>query len=481
MLRFVGRKYELKLLEDLFKQGDARAITIKGRRRVGKSALVKEFAKDKCFLTLTGEIPSERTTEQGEKNHFFENMCKQLDIPFTPHGEWRHIFWDISKGLDKNKDAPTVLFLDEVSWISTKDPSFIPALKVWWDTDLCDRSNFMLIFCGSISTWIQKNIIMSTAFYGRLSLRLTLEPLSLSACVKLLRERGFKGDKLEIFRILCLTGGVPFYLEQIEPNLLAKDNMKKLCFTKNGPLVDEFDMIFHDLFNGDAVVHKKILEILSNGIQPFSSIKKEFGDIDDKELLDFLDNLYVCGFVMEYGQQSFKTRENLKEAIYGLCDPYVHFYLKYIEPRRANIKKKVQKDPMEMNIPGFDGIIGLVMETLLIQNNDLIMKAIGINPPLGCFIGPYYQKKTPKQKACQIDFLIHENENLFVCEFKFSSAPLGMNVIDQMKEKISRLVVPPETNIIPVLFHVGGVSKEVVNSLYFYRIIDISVFLDAED
>jgi hypothetical protein len=240
-------------------------------------------------------------------------------------------------------------------------------------------------------------------------------------------------------------------------------------------------MIFHDLFNGDAMVHKKILEILSNGIQPFSYIKKKFGEIDDKELLDFLDNLYICGFVMRYGQKSFKTRENLQEKIYGLCDPYVHFYLKYIEPRKDDIEISSQKKLEYFDIPGFDGIIGLSMETLLIQNNDLIMNAMGINPPLGCFIGPYYQKKTAKQQACQIDFLIHENNNLFVCEFKFSSAPLSMAVIDQMKEKISRLVVPPETNVIPVLFHVSGVSKEIESSNYFYRIVDIGAFLDEDD
>ncbi len=483
MIKFVGRKQELKQLQDLFERGDARVAVIKGRRRVGKSALVREFAKDKRLLMVSGEIPSEDTSAQGEKDHFFQTMCRQLDIPFTPLPQWRNIFWAISDAINaKFKDEPIVIFLDEISWISTKDSSFIPALKVWWDTDLCVMNNLMLIFCGSISTWIEKNIIMSTAFYGRMSMRYTLDSLMIPASARFLRCMGFEGDYQDIYRILSFTGGVPFYLEQINPKLTAKENMKEICFKGNGVLVTEFDMIFHDLFNGEAMVHKKILEILGGGRKLFSVIKKEYGDISDEELKKYLDNLYICGFVARYGQYSLHTGKEFVEKVYGLCDPYVNFYLRYIEPRRSQIEGDQYDLDSDPEMAGLDGIIGLAVEMLLIKNNSLIFKAVGAKHSMDYVYGPHHQKATPKRKGCQIDYLIKDNDNhIYLCEFKFSKNPVDKNVIDAVKEKINRLDAPEGTCFLPVLFHVGGVTKELKDSKFFYRIIDINDFVKGEN
>ncbi len=419
MKKSIGRKYELELLENLFQRGDARLVTIKGRRRIGKSELVQEFAKGKRFLKFTGTSPDEHTTAQSEKNEFCDQISRIFGKPVEYFDDWTLIFYSLDKQLT---DEPAIILFDEISWMSSKDSLFVPKLKNWWDLYLSRRSNFMLIFCGSISTWIEKNIIMSTAFYGRISLRLTVAPLPLAQCAKLLRTNGFQGNDQEIYRILSLTGGVPFYLEQIDPALSSKNNIKKLCFQKNGPFVNEFNMIFHDLFNGDGPVHKKILDILSTGRKYFSEIKKLFGKIDDETLKIYLEDLYVCGFIMRYTQKSLVTKKPLEEKVYGLCDPYVHFYLKYIEPRKGDIDILDENSSYEIDIPGFDGIIGLAIETLLIQNNSLIFKALGLRRSLDFFIGPYHQKTTKDQKGCQIDFAIQDNSNNFyVCELKFSS------------------------------------------------------------
>ena len=479
MIKFVGRKQELKALEDLFDRGDARIAVIKGRRRVGKTALIREFAKGKRFLSFSGESPTEKTTEQSERDVFCKQLALQLGKPVPFFDWWMDIFYYLEAELT---DEPTVVLFDEISWMASQDPSFIPQLKECWDRKLSQRSNFMLIFCGSISTWIEKNIIMSTSFYGRMSMRYELDSLTIPACARFLKYMAFEGDSQDIYRILSFTGGVPFYLEQINPKLTAKENMKEICFKKNGALVGEFDMIFHDLFNGDALVHKKILEILGTGRKLFSTIQKEYGDISDEELKKYLNNLEICGFVSEHGQYSLKTKKELNEHVYGLCDPYVNFYLRYIEPRRLKIKAEdydIHEDP---EMAGLDGIIGLAVEMLLIKNNSLIYKAVGAKRFMDCVSGPYHQKATPTRKACQIDYLIQDNDNhIYICEFKFSKNPVETSVIDAVKEKINRLDAPEGTCFLPVLFHIGGVSKEVKDAKFFHRMIDITEFIKGED
>ena len=132
--------------------------------------------------------------------------------------------------------------------MGAKDPTFIPKLKSWWDLDVQNRANVTLIFCGSVSTWIEDNILKSTAFFGRISLILELAPLSLANSASLLRLRGVKGSENEIYKILAVTGGIPWYLEQILPHYSADQNIHKLCFEQGGLLTREFDRIFHDLF-----------------------------------------------------------------------------------------------------------------------------------------------------------------------------------------------------------------------------------------
>src|SRR5262249_8744 len=146
-------------------------------------------------------------------------------------------------------DKPTVILFDEISWMSTKDPTFVPLLKVWWDTTLQQYNNVMLVLCGSISTWIEENIINSTAFFGRISLQLELTELSLPECHQFLSHNGFKGSDYDLLTLLSVVGGVPWYLEQIDSHYTAQDNIQRLCFNNNGILVKEFDRIFYDLFS----------------------------------------------------------------------------------------------------------------------------------------------------------------------------------------------------------------------------------------
>ncbi len=243
MKPFVGRENELKRLEELLRFDKACLAIIKGRRRIGKSRLAEEFGKDKRFLSFSGLAPVKGVSAQDQKNAFAKQLSTMFSLPSFVFTDWSDGFAYLSKYLTK---YPTVILFDEISWLGSKDPTFISKLKVWWDLVLNNQPNVVLILCGSVSTWIDKNIINSTAFFGRISLYLELTELSIPLCKKLLNLKGFKGSDNDLFKIINVTGGIPWYIEQINPHQSADENIKRLCFEKNGFLVNEFNRIFND-------------------------------------------------------------------------------------------------------------------------------------------------------------------------------------------------------------------------------------------
>lgn len=201
----------------------------------------------------------------------------------------------------------TVILFDEISWMSAKDPTFVSKLKVWWDLVLQNHPSVILILCSSISTWIDKNIINSTAFFGRISLYLELKELSIPQSRKLLKLQGFKGSDLDFFKILSVAGGVPWYLEQIQAHQSADVNIKRLCFEKNGLLVHEFDRIFNDLFSSRGEIYKKIITILSQGMKDRASLQKIMTYSPSGTLSKHLKALEICGFISKHPEWSLKT------------------------------------------------------------------------------------------------------------------------------------------------------------------------------
>lgn len=475
MTIFIGRKQELIKLKDLVQKRQASLVVIKGRRRIGKSRLAAEFAKDKVFLSFTGLTPENGMTDQSQRNAFAIQFAQQLKLPPMTFIDWSDAFNNLSFHLT---NKPTVILFDEISWMGTKDPTFIPKLKAWWDLDIQNRANITLIFCGSVSTWIEDNILKSTAFFGRFSLVLELLPLSLAESASLLRLRGVKGNENEIYKILAVTGGIPWYLEQILPNYSTDQNIHRLCFEKNGLLVQEFDRIFHDLFSQRGEVYKNILLALRDGMQTLNSIRQTIHYGKSGTLSTLLDHLIISGFVTKHVQWALKTGAEKRQSLYRLNDPYIRFFLKYIEPNLSKINKGNFEEVAMSQLPGYETILGFQIECLLLQNRSAILKSIGINPADCVFDNPYSQLPSIKIKGCQIDYLIQtRTNNIYVCEFKFRRKELGTEIIEEVQSKMDKISLPKGYAMIPVLFHIGGVSDAVIDKQFFYRIIDLADLL----
>ena len=476
MSHFMGRKPELKKLESLFAKKVPSLVTIKGRRRIGKSRLIEEFAKGKQFLRFSGVPPIDGITAQGQRDIFARQLSANLNMPNFTVTHWEDLFTILARAISKEK---CVILFDEISWMGSEDPSFLGLLKNAWDMEFSKHDKLVLVLCGSVSTWIEKNIIRSTAFYGRISLYLTLSELSLSESNEFLEMKGFRASVYEKFKILSVIGGVPWYLEQIQGKLNADDNIYNLCFTKTGLLLNEFDLIFHDLFGSKGLIYKKIIEFLAQGAAELNDIAEALNYPQSGALSEYLENLVEAAFVSRNFTWAIKDGQFSRLSQFRLSDNYMRFYLKYILPNKSKILAGRYDNVGLSSLPEWGTVMGLQFENLVLKNRLKIIEILGIKLYDVTAENPFFQRKTVKQKGCQIDYLIQTRFNtMFACEIKFSKSELTSDVIAAMKEKLSRLVLPKGFACNPVLIHVNGLSEAAEDQRYFAEVIDFGMLLE---
>jgi len=477
-LIFIGRKAELQQLNSLLQKKSASLVIIKGRRRVGKSRMIEEFAQNTRFYEFAGLAPESFNTKPLPKNAQRKEFVRQMaaqGIPGVDYNDWGNIFWHLSQHTQSGR---IIILFDEISWMGQQDPDFLAKLKNAWDIYFKKNPELILILCSSISVWIDKNILSSSGFFGRISWEITLEELSLAECNTFLENLDFNGSVYEKFKILSITGGIPWYLEQIQSGLSADENIKRLCFTKNGLLVNEFEKIFHDLFDHRGKWYKEIVRLLANKSVEFNEICTQIDYKKSGRLSEYLDDLITAGFIRRDFTWNLKSGKTSNLSKYRLSDNYLRFYLKYIEPNYTKIKKDQFAATSMIVFPGWNSILGLQFENLVLNNCSVIHQVLGIRPEEIVLDNPFFQRRTNKQLGCQIDYLIQTKYNtLFACEIKFSRNLITTKTIHETNNKLNRLVIPRGFSCFPVLIHVNGVSEEVEENGFFAKIIDFSQFL----
>ncbi|MBI5345639.1 MAG: AAA family ATPase [Chlamydiae bacterium] len=472
---FIGREAEMERLNGLLKKKSASLVVVRGRRRIGKSRLLTEFGKEMKSFFFTGTPPSRKTTAQLQRDEFARQLARG-GIPSVHPDDWGNMFWHLSKHTDKGR---ILIVFDEISWMGNKDSEFLGKLKNCWDMYFCKNPQLILILCGSISSWIEENILSSTGFVGRITIDLVLEELPLNICNAFWYPKEKRISSYEKFKLLSITGGVPLYLEQIRPDLPAEQNIRDLCFIRGGLLVREFEEIFSDIFSRSIASHRAIINYLADGPKEFAQICKGLGKNQGGVYSKHLDELVKAGFVQRDFAWHLKSGKVSKLSRYRLSDNYLRFYLKYIAPNQAKIDKGGFSNLMLANLFGWEGVMGLQFENLVTHNRKILWKMIGIPSEEIVMDGPFFQTSTARQAGCQIDYMVQTRFNtLYICEIKFAKNPIGPRVIEEMDEKTKRLKVPKRFSIRPVLIHVNGVEDSVLDQGYFDKVIDFGQLLE---
>ena len=456
MRKFIGRKQELTRLKKLLGRGIAKLVVVKGRRRIGKSRLLKEFGKclDRVYI-FSGLPPESGVTAAHQRDEF----ARQLGVAFGLRGlkteDWGDLFWHLSEQI---KTGKTLVVLDEISWMALDDATFLPKLKVAWDLYFSQNPNLIMALCGSISTWIERNILSSTGFMGRPSLVIALNELPLEDCNEFWDAGGHISAHEKLI-MLSVTGGVPRYLEEIDPKSPVEKNIKDLCFTCEGILCSEFEKIFSDLFGKEKGLYQNMIENLAQGPLEATALFKLLKLPPNGDAYDHLDNLTQAGFISCDPTWHIRSGKISKLSKYRLSDNYCRFYLKYIFPNQHKIMQNEFSDFHLTNLPEWSTIIGLQVENLILKNRHLIKKILGISDIEIICDNPYFQRASTKHAGCQIDYLIQTRFNtLYVCEIKFSKNPVSMSIIEEMQDKIKRLAAPKNFSIPPLLIHFHQLS-----------------------
>ena len=282
----------------------------------------------------------------------------------------------------------------------------------------------------------------------------------------------------EKFKVLSVTGGIPRYLEDINPGQPAENNIRKLCFTPGGFLINEFNLIFSDIFLRNSEDYRLITAALASGAKETEEIQKLLQRRTAGSLPTYLRELELAGFISRDYSWSLRTGAAAKRSRFRLRDNYLRFYLKYIQAHRDQIERGTYELLSLGSLPEWPAIMGLQFENLVLNSRRALHEILRIDPHDVLNENPYFQRKNKKRPGCQIDYLIQTRfGSLYVCEIRFSKDPVGASVISEVKNKIAALKLPKGISHRRVLIHVNGVTSDVVDSHYFAAIVDAGTLL----
>ena len=457
---FVGRQFALGRLEGLWQKSTPSLVTVRGRRRIGKSTLISEFARRTAdhFISIDGQAPGEGVDNKVQLRSFVEQLSLQTNAPDVPVKSWLQAFQLLENSLPQ--EGRTVVLLDEISWMGGYDAAFAGTLKIVWDKRLKAHENLILVLCGSVSSWIAENILRGTGFAGRDSLDLVMDELSLRDCVPFWHETAERtgvGEKLDF---LSVTGGVPKYLEELKPQLDANENIRQLCFSPDGILYRDFDQIFSKIFGKKSEDRKAVLKAVSYGSRTLDEIARSLGKERNGHLGDVLEELELAGFIAKDQGVNPSTGKVGRIAQYRLKDNYTRFYLHHIEPHAREIASGLYRFESLSSLQGWSTIKGLQFENLVVSNYRTLLPILGIDGASLLSAAPYRRGRVGDEAGVQVDMLLQTKSTAYVVEIK-RQANIEADIVTEIGDKVRRLGYRSSASVRTVLVYEGNLAPSV--------------------
>lgn len=410
-MKIIGREQEQIELKRLFNSGNSEFVMIYGRRRVGKTFLVREtLGKDFCFA-MTGLAKQNRKAQLLNFQRTLARYSKRL-AKNTP-ADWYEAFEQLRTLLEQSKMKRKVVFLDELPWMDTPKSNLVSALEHFWNDWASTRSDIMLIVCGSAASWLVKNIEDNKGgLHNRLTAKMRILPFTLHETHLFLRNKGIRWDSAKEAQCYMVMGGVPYYLNLLDKNYSIAENIDRLFCKEDALLADEFQHLYASLFtHSDEYV--EIVKALSKKKMGLTrnEILAQTKRLDGGSLTRRLKDLCECGFVNKY------YAHGIVDALYQLVDFYSLFYFQFLQPSQ---KKKQIIWREQMLTSGYATWCGLAFERLCFAHITQIKHALGI-------AGVSTQTYALYKKNAQIDMVIERSDKIIdLCEIKFTDRPYAL-------------------------------------------------------
>jgi len=422
MEKLIGRKSEINILKEALTSNEPELVAVYGRRRVGKTFLIGQVYSRNLICEFSG-VHNAPVHEQ--LDNFRNVIAKALNSPIPPPipKSWTEAFRlliNFSEPLLKKQKA--VIFFDEFPWLSSPKSGFLSAFEYFWNSWGSKQENLIVAICGSAASWMIQNVVNNKGgLHNRITRRMRLLPFTLYETSAYLKTKSVNLDQYQILQVYMALGGIPHYLKEIKKGESATQIIDKLCFTKDGLLVNEFKNLYSSLFEmaDRHIAVVKALAAKSSGLTR-NEIISECGLVSGGGTTKLLDELIESGFVSTY----LPFQKNVKESIYKLADEYSLFYLKFIEHSRATGQGTWMKKASSQSWKSWSGI---AFESICLKHTVQIKQAIGIS---GIYTEESAWRFAPGKlgKGAQVDLLLDRQDVcISICEMKFSNEEYAIN------------------------------------------------------
>ena len=416
-IKIIGRDYEQQLIRQYYDSPKSELVAVYGRRRVGKTFLVKKVFNEKFDFWFTGmyETPRRIQLKQFGKE-LSEYSGKKINAP----KDWFEAFDRLKDHLLSLEQEKVVVFLDELPWMDTAKSNFLSAFSYFWNMWESEKKLLKLYVCGSATTWmLDKFVGDKGGLYGRVSRAIYLEPFSLGEAERFLHEiKHFNMSRRQIVEVYMIMGGIPYYLDMLDKEVPLSKNIDKLFFANGAVLKSEFDFLFRSLFK-ESNAYKKVIEALSEKLKGMTrdEILEATKISGGGTLSEILENLCTCDFIRKYSAIGKKD----KNCMYQLTDLFSLFYLRFVQ------KNSSQDESFWSNMAesgGKSAWTGYAFEQVCLHHIWQIKNRLGITGVLSNVCAwdskPFTDSDGTKWNGGQIDLLIDRKDDVInVCEMKF--------------------------------------------------------------
>lgn len=417
--KIIGRKKEQELLKECYLSGKPEFVAVYGRRRIGKTFLVKQFFKEKFDFYFTGAYQATKRDQLFNFKMTLEAYSgKQRKTPQT----WLEAFFQLQDYLSSLGNKRKVVFIDELPWFDTPRSNFISAIELFWNQWASDQ-NLMLVVCGSATSWMVNKLLGDKGgLHNRVTRNIYLAPFTLGETEDFLNNNHIVFNRHQIIECYMMLGGTPYYLNMLQPKLSLAQNINKLFFEENGELKREFDFLFRSLFK-DSKNYRKVVELLSKKAKGMTrqEIIQEGKMTDNGKLTEILDDLCNCDFIRRFSPINKKQRD----FIYQLTDLFSLFHLRYIKDS-TGMDDTFWTDTIDS--PSHRAWCGYAFEQVCLHHIKQIKRALGIEgvqTKVCAWSQPASTDANGKKtEGAQIDLVIdRRDQTINLCEMKFSMNP----------------------------------------------------------
>lgn len=438
----IGREEETKMLASLLSSKSPEFLAIYGRRRVGKTFLIKQFFQKKklIFFSITGLKDG---LMQEQISHFTKQVSNVFynGAPLAEGKNWGETFDLLTNAIKNVKPKEKiVLFFDEFPWMATMHSKLLQNLDYYWNQYWSNDVRIKLIICGSSASWIINNIVNNKGgLHNRLTRKIYLEPLNLLQTKEFLESRGIKLRNKQIVEIFMAIGGIPYYLNKVEKGWSATQTIETLAFKRNSFLLEEFDNLFSSLFK-NADIFVEIIKFVSScryGLAQSELLSMLGKSMTGKSGLEKLKALEDASFIL-----SFKPHWHKEKGIYyKVIDNYSLFYLSWIAPVKDSLLKKSLLTGYWDKLKSkaiWNNWVGLTFESICYGHLPQITKALNFSPTAIPSTWRYVPKKNSNEQGAQIDLLFDRDDDaITICEIKYSEKPfvITKEYANKLKQK----------------------------------------------